>query len=71
MWKRGQKAELARRAGISRSHLVNILARRSRAKAELAEKLAEACKAMRLKIKREDWVFSQETDNQYFKAVGE
>lgn len=68
MWKRGDKVALARACGISKAHLCNILARRSRAKPELAEKLAGACKAMRIKIGRDDWVFSKETDNKYFAA---
>ena len=67
MWKPGERSELAQKAGISRSHLCNILGRRCRANAELAIKLEKACQDMRLMIAREDWAFNKETDNPYFK----
>jgi transcriptional regulator with XRE-family HTH domain len=66
MWKRGEKAELAAKAGISKSHLSNILARRTRAKAELALTLAKVCREMGVPITREDWAFNKETENSFF-----
>lgn len=66
MWKRGEKAELAFRAGISKSHLSNMLARRSRANPGLAVRLAEVCVDMRLPIPKEAWVFTKETENEFF-----
>lgn len=66
MWKKGEKGALAKRVGVSPGYLSNILARRYRASAALAIRLEEGCAAMRLPIKREDWVFSKETDSPYF-----
>ncbi len=68
MWKHGEKAELARRAGISPPHLCNILGRRTRAGAALAHRLESACYGMGIRISKEDWAFSVETDNEYFKT---
>lgn len=66
MWNKGEKQALAELAGISPGYLSNVLARRHRVGADLAVKLEEACAALRIPIKREDWVFNKETDNPYF-----
>jgi len=66
MWKKGEKQALAAQAGITPGHLSNLLARRHRASGDLAVVLEEACAALRIPIKREDWVFTKETDSPYF-----
>ena len=66
MWKRGEKAKLASRVGISKSHLSNMLARRTQANPGLAVRLAEVCVDMRLPIPKEARVFTKETENEFF-----
>ena len=67
-WRKGEKAALARAAGVSPGQVTYYLQRKKRASAETAIKLAAACKKMRLPIKREDWVFTHETENPYFEG---
>lgn len=67
-WRKGEKAALAREAGISPGQVTYYLQRKKRASAETAIKLAAACKKMCLPIKREDWVFTHETENPYFEG---
>ena len=67
-WRKGEKAALARAAGISPGQITYYLQRKKRASAETAIKLGLACKKMCLPIKREDWVFSHETENPYFEG---
>lgn len=70
-WRKGEKAALAREAGISPGQVTYYLQRKKRASAETAIKLGAACKKMCLLIKKEDWVFSHETDNPYFERKPE
>ena len=69
-WRKGEKSALAREAGISPGQVTYYLQRKKRASAETAIKLAAACKKMCLPIKREDWVFTHETENPYFEGDG-
>ena len=66
MWKKGEKQAVAEMAGVSPGYLSNVLARRHRASGNAAVGLADACAALRIPIKREDFVFNKETDNPYF-----
>ena len=70
-WRKGEKAALAREASISPGQVTYYLQRKKRASAETAIKLWAACKKMCLPIKKEDWVFSHETDNPYFEGKPE
>jgi transcriptional regulator with XRE-family HTH domain len=65
-WKWGQKAELARQAGISRQYLSDILSCRKHAPPELALKLEEASAKMRLGIKKEDFMYPKKTSGRFF-----
>jgi hypothetical protein len=65
-WKHGQKTELAKKAGITKAHLGDILHRRARASAALSLKLEDCCEKLGIKIKKEDFVWSKETTNIYF-----
>ena len=67
-WRKGEKSALAREAGISPGQVTYYLQRKKRASAETAIKLGAACKKMCLPIKREDWVFTRETENPYFEG---
>lgn len=67
-WRKGEKAALARAAGVSPGQITYYLKRKKRASAETAIKLGLACKKMCLPIKREDWVFTRETENPYFEG---
>lgn len=67
-WKPGEKKELAKRAGITAAHLSQIITRRSRPRAEVAKRLAEACSAMGIRISYEEWMTSKETRNGMFQG---
>ena len=56
-WKHGQKAQLAKRAGISRQYLNDILSCRKRALPELAVKLERAAAEMSITIEAKDFMF--------------
>ena len=68
-WKPGEQSELARRAGVSKQQLSNILARRSRPSVKAALRLERAAQEMGLRIPKEDWLFSKETGNIYFREI--
>lgn len=65
-WKRGEKSKLAAMTGVSKGHIGNMLNRRDRASAELALRLEKACIELRIPIRKEDWIFNRETDNEFF-----
>lgn len=70
-WQWGQQAELARRAGISRQYLSDILNCRKRALPELAQKLEEEAKSMGLAIDKVYFMYPQDGPERIFttKAV--
>ncbi|MFA6102623.1 MAG: helix-turn-helix domain-containing protein [Victivallaceae bacterium] len=65
-WKWGQKAELARRAGISRQYLSDILNCRKHAPPELAEKLEAASSEMKLNLKKEHFMYPKKAPESRF-----
>jgi transcriptional regulator with XRE-family HTH domain len=66
-WKRGDKAELARRCGISRQHLCDILQGRRRAiNVDLAENLLVNADYMGYQTSIFDWAFPSKSDNPLF-----
>lgn len=65
-WMHGQKAELAKRAGISRQYLNDILSCRKRALPELAVKLERAAAAMSLTIEAKDFMFPKQASMYIF-----
>ena len=71
MWRKGEKAALARMAGVSPSQITQYTRRQKRASPVTATRLAAACARMALPIKREDWIYTIETPNEYFGVVGE
>ena len=64
-WEWGQKAKLAKLAGISRQYLNNILAGR-RCDRELARTLEEQGRTISIFISRYDWMESDTTTNPLF-----
>jgi transcriptional regulator with XRE-family HTH domain len=70
-WQWGQQAELARRAGISRQYLSDILNCRKRALPELARELEAAAKSMGLSIDKVYFMYPQDGPERIFttKAV--
>lgn len=69
MWRKGEKSALARLAGISPSKITVYTHRHQRPNAVTAQKLATACAAMALPIKRDDWAYCMETVNPYFEGA--
>ncbi len=65
-WKWGQKAELARQAGISRQYLSDILNCRKHAPPELAEKLEAASIEMKLNLKKEHFMYPKKAPESKF-----
>lgn len=65
-WKWGQKAELAKRADISRQYLSDILNCRKRALPELALKLEAGAKAMGLRIAKEHFMYPKDAPDYIF-----
>jgi len=65
-WKWGQKTELAKRAGISRQYLSDILNCRKRALPELAVKLEAASRAMGILLKKDNFMFPKEAPKDLF-----
>lgn len=63
-WKRGQKAELARRCGISPTHLGDILAGRKQASASLARVIEdESAYIEGIRLSRTDVLYPLESNN--------
>ena len=58
--KRGQKAELARRTGFSRSYITSIINGTKRASPETATKLVEAAKSLDIDLCRLDLIYPEE-----------
>ena len=69
-WKRGQRAEVARAAGISRFNLSDILHRRKGVSPARAIKLEEASEAILGEaIPRIAWVYNRTTKHPAFSKV--
>ena len=68
MWRSGEKATLARMADVAPSQITQYVKRQRQASASTAQRLAAACKTMGLPIKREDWIYTKETNNPYFEG---
>jgi transcriptional regulator with XRE-family HTH domain len=68
-WKWGQKSELARRAGISRQYLADILNCRKRALPELAQKLEDASREMDIHIDRDYFMYPAEASPYIFNTA--
>lgn len=62
-WIRGQRAELARRSGISTAYLCDILSRRKRATPERAEIIEAQAIAMGLSLTRYDLMYPDKSVN--------
>jgi transcriptional regulator with XRE-family HTH domain len=65
-WKWGQKSELARRAGISKQYLSDILNCRKRALPELAAKLEEEATKMSLPLAKEYFMYPEKAPESIF-----
>lgn len=65
-WEWGQKAKLAKSAGISRQYLSDILNCRKRALPELAVKLEAGAKAMGFMLTKENFMFPKEAPDYMF-----
>ena len=65
-WKKGQKAELANKVGISKQFLADIINRRSRAPIDTAEKIEKELEDMGIESSAIDWISSKETDSPLF-----
>jgi len=59
-WQYGQKAQLALRAGMTRSHLNDVLNGRIYATPEVATRIADAAKTLGLDIKRANLIFPEQ-----------
>lgn len=66
-WKRGQRAEIARRAGISKQHLTNILKRRKNARPSVAVRLEQASAEVGQYIPRTEWAFATTSEHPLFR----
>jgi len=66
-WTRGDKAELARRAGVSRSHLCNVLSRRATMRRESAGVVAAVARRMGYALTWKDLVRPWTSDNPLLK----
>ena len=62
-WKRGQKAELARRSGMAKSYLCDILKGRKRATPENAARISNEAHRMGLALDRMDLIYPYESTN--------
>lgn len=65
-----EMSNIARHAGVTVQHLSQIISRKTRASADVAARLADACEALGIRITKEDFVFSKETKNIYFNRKG-
>jgi len=69
-WKHGQKAELARAAGVSPAYLGDILKGRRRATPENAILLSNAAREMGLSLDRLDLIYPHESTNPLIEVCG-
>lgn len=65
-WQRGQKAEIAKRAGVTRAYVGNLLAKRVNASPLNARKLEQASREIGVFIPRYDWMEATITKNILF-----
>lgn len=65
-WEYGEKAKLARRAGISRQYLNDILKKKINAPLDVAMRLEKASREMGKFIPRYDFLEATFTDNPLF-----
>jgi len=65
-WKRGEKSELARRAGYSRAFIGQVLSKKRNASLPSALKLEAAARSMGIYISRYAFMEATITDNDYF-----
>ena len=62
-WKWGEKADLARRGGISPQYLNDIIHARKRAPHVVATRLARAAEELALGLTRDDFLYPCESEN--------
>ncbi len=62
-WSHGEKAELARRVGVSPGYISDLLHGVKRALPERAEEIAAHAQAMGLQLNRDDLMFPEQSKN--------
>lgn len=62
-WQHGEKAELARRSGVSRHYLIDILAARRRPSPDMAERIENQAVSMGLDLTRMDLLYPKDSDS--------
>lgn len=65
-WQIGDRAKLAKLAGISPQYLCDLIHCRKRALPELATKLEDASGQLGYEFTRLDWLYPEESDNPLF-----
>lgn len=69
-WERGDRNRLAERAGVSRSHLCNVLARRATMRRELAGVVAAVARKMGYALSWRDLVYPYTSMNPLLRERG-
>lgn len=70
-WKFGEKAELARRAGLNYTMVVDIIARRKDCPKDHAASLQAAAMSLGIKTSLFDWLYNMSTTNPLFGVAEE
>lgn len=69
-WLRGDRSRLAQNAGVSRSHLCNVLARRATMRREMADAVARVARKMGYALSWRDLVYPYTSENPLLRERG-